>query len=104
MAAKRGLYMFEFDNSYSWVNNKTVTFEKIILAPVEFQSVDEYKWQSSFYGDIPINQMGDKSKIIQIKKVLPPKPEISYEGVANITKAGGFYNLKLGKGGNMYEF
>lgn len=26
MAVKRGIYMFEFDNSYSWINSKTVKF------------------------------------------------------------------------------
>lgn len=48
--------------------------------------------------------MGDKNQVIQIRKVMPPKPEISYEGVANISKVDGFYNLKLGKGTDMYEF
>ncbi len=38
MAAKRGIYQFEFDNTYSWINSKTVKFEKILLSPLELQS------------------------------------------------------------------
>lgn len=26
MAAKRGLYQFEFDNTYSWMNSKNIRF------------------------------------------------------------------------------
>lgn len=40
MAVKRGIYMFEFDNSYSWINSKIVKFETIVLAPVQFSSVN----------------------------------------------------------------
>lgn len=76
----------------------------MILAPVEFQGSEEPKWIRNYYDNIPINELSDKSKLIVIKRSLPPKPDIQYDGVANITKAGSFYNLKLGKGSNMYEF
>lgn len=35
MASKKGLYMFELDNSYSWMNNKNIRYENVILTPLE---------------------------------------------------------------------
>lgn len=34
MALKRGIYKFELDNSYSWINGKTVRLEYSVLEPV----------------------------------------------------------------------
>jgi hypothetical protein len=104
MAARRGIYQFEFDNTYSWINSKTIKFEQIILAPVEFQDSNPLKWLKSYYDNIVLNEVSDKAKLIIVKRALPPKSDIEYDGVANITKAGSFYNIKVGKGSNMYEF
>jgi hypothetical protein len=38
MATKRGLYMFEFDNSYSWINAKTISYQNIILSPLQIHT------------------------------------------------------------------
>lgn len=104
MAARRGIYQFEFDNTYSWINSKTIKFEQVVLAPVEFQDSNQLKWLKSYYDNIPANEVSDKTKLIIVKRVLPPKPDIEFDGVANITKTGSFFNIKLGKGSNMYEF
>ena len=101
MAVKKGLYTFEFDNTYSWINSKTVHFQYIVLTPVEFESENTPKWVSAFYDHTPTNTCPDKSKVYTIKRA---GKGIEYDGVANITKDGDFYNLKLGHGDNMYEF
>ena len=31
MATKRGIYMIEFDNSYSWINGKNLRLEYVVL-------------------------------------------------------------------------
>lgn len=33
-AMKKGVYQFEFDNSYSWINSKTVRYENVVYAPL----------------------------------------------------------------------
>jgi hypothetical protein len=35
IALERGIYMFEFDNSYSWMKAKTIFYETVILSPLE---------------------------------------------------------------------
>lgn len=37
---KKGIYMFEFDNSYSWINGKNLKYENVIYAPLEIKSID----------------------------------------------------------------
>ncbi len=73
-----------------------------MLSPIEFQSESDHKWTSTFYDNIPANEQTDKTKIFLIKKAPPPKPEIEYDAIANITKVDSFFNLKLGKGTVMY--
>lgn len=68
MAAKKGIYQFEFDNSYSWVNSKKVCLEKMVMSPLEFSSEDTPKWLPSYYENIPLNELADKSKILKIVK------------------------------------
>ena len=31
---KKGLYEFEFDNSYSWINGKTIRYENVVFSPL----------------------------------------------------------------------
>lgn len=33
-AMKKGLYQFEFDNSYSWINSKRIKFENVVYSPL----------------------------------------------------------------------
>jgi hypothetical protein len=33
-AMKKGLYEFEFDNSYSWINGKTIRYENVVFSPL----------------------------------------------------------------------
>ena len=68
MAAKKGIYQFEFDNSYSWMNKKVVRPEKIVLTPLEFRSEETPTWIKSYYDNIPQNAIKDESKIFTIKK------------------------------------
>lgn len=68
MAAKRGIYAFEFDNSYSWMKSKTVKYQIIVLSPIEVQSIVKYPWINAYYNNIVMNQMGNKDKIWTIKK------------------------------------
>lgn len=68
MAAKKGIYQFEFDNSYSWMNKKVVRLEKMVLTPLEFRSEETPVWIKSYYDNIPQNVIKDQSKIFIIKK------------------------------------
>jgi hypothetical protein len=73
MAAKKGIYQFEFDNSYSWINGKVVKFEKTVLMPLEFSSPDSPIWVASYYDDLTLNQLADKTKLFTITKKEAPK-------------------------------
>lgn len=48
MAGKRGIYMIEFDNSYSWINSKTVIFEYVILTQ-NSRSFEAPIWLSNLF-------------------------------------------------------
>ena len=47
----------------------------MILAPVEYQSTEEYGWMKSFYGNTFISEMANKDDIKMIKKLDVPKKE-----------------------------
>lgn len=68
MAARKGIYQFEFDNSYSWVNKKVVRLEKMIMTPLEFRSEETPSWVKSYYDNIPQNAVKDESRIFTINK------------------------------------
>lgn len=54
----------------------------MVLAPVQYQSTEEYSWMKSFYDNITISEMANKENIKMIKKLDPPKKEeeIKYDG------------------------
>ena len=35
---KKGIYMFEFDNSYSWINSKVLRYENVVYSPMQIKS------------------------------------------------------------------
>lgn len=72
MAAKRGLYLFEFDNSYSWINSKTVKYDNVILSPLQIKSVDAFKWIPAYYNNIPTSE-ATSDKVVVIEKQQPKK-------------------------------
>ena len=47
-AIKRGLYMFEFDNSQSWLNPKTVIYENLVYSPLQIKAEDVHPWLDAF--------------------------------------------------------
>ena len=55
MAARNGLYEFEFDNSYSWINSKTIKFDTVILTALEYETIDAPTFVPSFYDKIICN-------------------------------------------------
>ena len=55
MAAKKGIYQLEFDNSYSWMNKKVIRVSKIVLTPLEFAISDTPSWINSYYDSLPLN-------------------------------------------------
>ena len=71
MATKRGIYQFEFDNTYSWINYKTVKFEKVLLSPLELQSPEHSKWAPAFYDHLVLNSIADRSKVYLIQNAQP---------------------------------
>lgn len=105
MAARRGIYVFEFDNSYSWINSKTVRYENVIFSPLQIKSAEPLKWIPAYFNDIPSNEV-IADKIITIQRVVDRKQEKQkeYNGSANITKNGPFFNLKVTTPNHVYEF
>ena len=106
LMTRKGIYQFEFDNSYSWINNKTIKVEKAVLMPLEFSSPNTPSWIPSFYENVPLNHQPDKSKVISIaRKEASPEKALArdpLQGTGNITKAGRYYNLKVRRNGSVY--
>ena len=73
---RKGIYMFEFDNSYSWINSKTIRFENVIYAPLEIKTTNTDEWISDFYCNLFQNEIANLDKIYLVKslKPMPPKP------------------------------
>ncbi len=102
VAARRGIYSFEFDNSYSWINSKTVRYENVILSPLQIRA-DPYKWIPSYFNDTPSNE-AIPAKVTSIQRVAEKKADKESVGTGNITKNGPFLNLKITKANHVYEF
>lgn len=60
---KSGLYVFEFDNAYSWINNKTIIYEYAVYTPLEISSQNPPTWVGNFYENIIQNEMAAKEDI-----------------------------------------
>jgi hypothetical protein len=108
MAARRGLYIFEFDNSYSWINSKTIRYENVVFTPLEIKSVEPCKWLPAFFNGVPSNE-AIPERVALIQRVLDRKQEKQKEekehsSTGNITRNGPFYNLKITKPNHVYEF
>jgi len=67
------------------------------------QTKDRYQWINTFYDNIPQNKNTNSDKIWIIRKI-PVKKEEDFIGTANITKVETFYNLKITKPRQVYEF
>ena len=103
VAAKKGIYVFEFDNSYSWINSKTIRYENLIYSPLQIRAKDRHSWIAAYYDNVPSNEALPEL-ITTIQKAPEKKAEKEYAGVANITKSGPFFNLKLTTEKRVYEF
>jgi len=51
-AMKKGLYMFEFDNTYSWINGKTINYETVVLTPLQIVNESNEEWVYDFYENL----------------------------------------------------
>lgn len=47
--------MFEFDNSYSWINGKKILYENQVYTPLELKTVNADLWIDDFYENIYMN-------------------------------------------------
>jgi hypothetical protein len=72
MAARRGIYVFEFDNSYSWINSKTIRYENIIFSPLQIKSVDASKWIPAYFNDVPSNE-ATSDRVTTIQRIVDRK-------------------------------
>ena len=88
------------------MNKKVVRLEKMVLTPLEFRSEETPTWIKSYYDNIAQNAIKDESKIFTIKKkqVQASKKASTHDGVANITILDKFFNLKVKRRENVYEF
>jgi hypothetical protein len=74
MAARRGLYIFEFDNSYSWINSKTVRYENVILTPLDIKSAEPSKWIPAFFNNVSSNEALPE-KVVTIQRAAERKEQ-----------------------------
>lgn len=63
-AVKRGLYLFEFDNSFSWLNSKRVRYSNEVLAPLQIKAINEDKWIGDFYQNYFRNEIVNEEEDI----------------------------------------
>ena len=71
-AIKRGLYMFEFDNSQSWLNPKTVIYENLVYSTLQIKAEDVHPWLDAFYENRPMNSVAEGN---QVHMLQPPKKQ-----------------------------
>lgn len=60
--------MFEFDNTYSWINGKSLKYENVIYSPLEIKSVDCEEWIEDFYDNIYQNCINKEEDIYVVQK------------------------------------
>lgn len=84
----RGLYKIEFDNSGSWINNKIIMFQKVLLTPLQMNSNVRYSWIDKYFMGVSMNSMVKDDIIIFNKRRI--------HGLANISQQmNGNYLLGL---------
>ena len=49
--------MFEFDNTYSWINGKTINYETVVLTPLQIVNESNEEWVYDFYENLYQNQV-----------------------------------------------
>lgn len=60
---KKGIYEFEFDNSYSWINGKTIRYENVVYSPLEIRSNTADEWVPDFYENLYQNQIAQEQDV-----------------------------------------
>lgn len=70
LASKRGLYLIEFDNSYSWINSKTITYEQVVLVKTDAAAYPP--WLVNMYDAQNIAPTIERESLQEAKPV--PKP------------------------------
>ncbi len=63
--------MFEFDNSYSWINKKTIFYENQILTPLQLKENGQQQWIQQFY-EIELNKIVDTKLIKYFDPIIEP--------------------------------
>jgi hypothetical protein len=103
---KKGIYMFEFDNSYSWINGKSVKYEMVVYTPLEIKSSNFDEWVEDFYENIYQNCMHNEEDIYVVEKKLPlKKQELPENGhIANIARSLNTLSLVVRRGNQRYEY
>lgn len=79
-AMKKGLYLFEFDNSYSWITGKVIKYQNLVFTPLQIKNVKEEAWIDSFYEDVSQNAIEKDEKIYFITN-----KKVSVEAAAGTT-------------------
>ncbi len=59
------MYCIKFDNTYSWLNAKNITYERVILTPLSYMSKQAFPYRSAYFLNTPMNSIA-KNKLINI--------------------------------------
>lgn len=62
---RRGIYCIQFDNTYSWLNAKSISYERIVLIPLSYSSSQSFPFQNEYYLGISLNSIV-KDQLINI--------------------------------------
>lgn len=95
--------MFEFDNSYSWINGKTVLYELVVFTPLELKHVNADDWIFDFYENIVQNEIADEKDIVFLTNK-KPEPEENLVGTAGVTKKEDLFTLRVNKKSEQYVY
>lgn len=57
IAIEKGIYMFEFDNSYSWMKGKNILYDTVVLTPLEItkKGIQKEKFLPVLYNKFDMN-------------------------------------------------
>jgi hypothetical protein len=74
------VYCVKFDNTYSWLNAKSITYERIILNPLSYASNQSFPFQNAYYLRTPMNTVATP-KLINIDCKISSQVHIHKRGI-----------------------
>jgi hypothetical protein len=100
-AMRKGLYMFEFDNTYSWLNGKAILYENVVYTPLEIKSSSQDEWIGDYYLGIFQNEIENTADIAVVQQKVFRKPN---GPTASLSKGHGTFTLMATAPESSYQY